>query len=198
MTEKIDLRIVKTETAIRNTFITLLGKKPFEKITVKDIITAAKINRSTFYLHYADKYDLMNKIEDQIVNNVSEYAELITHETIGPFLFGDAPLPHIKPLLERIQREPNIFIIMARNGRSHSLYSKIASFFSNRILAKADSFHRMDVPENQAIYEYKKEIGVAAFSTALTKWISGGFKEPVDVMEKLLTQVIKSLLYDQK
>lgn len=194
MTEKIDMRIAKTETAIRNTFITLLCKKPFEKITVKDITTAAKINRSTFYLHYVDKYDLMDKIEDQIVNDVSEYADLITHETIVPFLFGDVPLPHIKPLLERIQREPDIFIIMARNGRSHSLYSKIAAFFSTQILAKADPFHKMDVLENQTIYEYKKEIGVAAFSAALTKWISDGFSEPVDVMEKMLTQVLKSLL----
>ena len=198
MTEKIDLRIVKTEAAIKNTFITLLSKKPFEKITVKDIITAAKINRSTFYLHYVDKYDLMDKIEDQIVNDVSEYAELITHETLVPFLFDNAPLPHIKPLLERIQREPDIFIIMARNGRSYSLYSKIASFFSNRILAEADPFHQMNVPENQTLYEYKKEIGVAAFSAVLTKWISDGFNEPIDVMEKMLTQVIKSLLYDQK
>jgi probable dihydroxyacetone kinase regulator len=40
----------------------LMKTKKFDKIKVKDITSEANINRSTFYYHFEDKYDLLNKI----------------------------------------------------------------------------------------------------------------------------------------
>jgi len=55
---KNDLRVIKTRQNIRNTFIRLLSEKEFEDITVQELIDRAVINRSTFYKHFRDKYDL--------------------------------------------------------------------------------------------------------------------------------------------
>ena len=49
-----DLRIEKTENAIRNAFIQLRAKKALEKITIKELCEAALIHKSTFYSHYRD------------------------------------------------------------------------------------------------------------------------------------------------
>lgn len=57
-----DLRIVKTQAAIRSHFLDLLLQKNFNEITVKDITQAANIGRGTFYLHYKDKFDLLDKV----------------------------------------------------------------------------------------------------------------------------------------
>ena len=51
MTEKTDIRVIKTKVNIRRVFIELLYKKNFEKISVQDILDAAMINRSTLALH---------------------------------------------------------------------------------------------------------------------------------------------------
>ena len=51
-----DLRVLKTEELIRNTFLELLAQKEFTDISVKEITEKARINRSTFYKHYEDKY----------------------------------------------------------------------------------------------------------------------------------------------
>ena len=56
--KKKDLRIIKTRKALYNAFEELMKSKPFEQIKVSDICNEALINRSTFYDHYADKYDL--------------------------------------------------------------------------------------------------------------------------------------------
>lgn len=53
-----DLRVIKTRRNIEESLIHLLGRKSFEQITVQDILEEALINRSTFYKHYSDKYDL--------------------------------------------------------------------------------------------------------------------------------------------
>ena len=53
-----DIRMEKTEKAIKNAFIELRSKKPLEKITVKELCSLACINKSTFYSHYEDIYAL--------------------------------------------------------------------------------------------------------------------------------------------
>lgn len=43
-------------------FVRLLSKKPVEDITVTDICNEAHYSRETFYYHFKDKYDLINKV----------------------------------------------------------------------------------------------------------------------------------------
>ena len=62
-----DLRIEKTRQSIINAFIALRSGKPLEKITVKELCEKAMINKSTFYFHYADIYELSDFLETEIV-----------------------------------------------------------------------------------------------------------------------------------
>ncbi len=65
-----DLRIEKTEKAIRNAFLSLRAKKALEKITVKELCGLAMINKSTFYAHYPDIYALSDTLEDEVIQSV--------------------------------------------------------------------------------------------------------------------------------
>ena len=67
---KSDLRIRKTEQAIKNAFIELRAKKPLEKITVKELCELALINKSTFYSHYEDIYALSESMEQETVESI--------------------------------------------------------------------------------------------------------------------------------
>ena len=59
MSEKYDLRVIKTKKNLYESLIELMQEKRFEKIKVSDICNKALINRSTFYSHYEDKYELL-------------------------------------------------------------------------------------------------------------------------------------------
>lgn len=59
-----DLRVIKTRESIQAKFWSLLEKYPFDKISVKMLIDECRINRSTFYRNYEDKYDLLNQVAD--------------------------------------------------------------------------------------------------------------------------------------
>lgn len=65
-----DLRIEKTEKAIKNAFIELRAKKPLEKVTVTELCRLACINKSTFYAHYEDVYDLSDALEEEMVQAI--------------------------------------------------------------------------------------------------------------------------------
>lgn len=57
-----DRRILKTKRAIQQAFVEMLLETGFEPITVKAIAARANIGRKTFYLHFTDKYDLLDAI----------------------------------------------------------------------------------------------------------------------------------------
>ena len=83
MKEKTDLRVIKTRKILFDSLITLMKQKDFERIKISDICDVALINRSTFYAHYEDKYDLLlamiedlkNTLENELKKNKEEISK---------------------------------------------------------------------------------------------------------------------------
>ena len=50
----------------------LMNQFPFEKITVKTICDRAGVNRSTFYAHYTDIYDMIEQMENNLRKELME------------------------------------------------------------------------------------------------------------------------------
>ena len=79
-----DIRIEKTDRAIEKAFLELRAKTPLEKIKIKDLCALACVNKSTFYAHYQDIYDLSDRLEKKLIadilNSVSA-VELSTEQT---------------------------------------------------------------------------------------------------------------------
>lgn len=66
-------KTTKTQRKIQEALLELMKAKKFEVITVSDITSLIDINRSTFYRHYLDKYDVLEKIENNILAEVQEF-----------------------------------------------------------------------------------------------------------------------------
>ena len=83
MSEKMDRRIRKTRAQMRAGLAYLMKTKSIKEITVKDLVEAADINRSTFYLHYTDIYTMLETIENdlicQVQTAIQEYPLSLIH-----------------------------------------------------------------------------------------------------------------------
>ena len=75
-----DMRIVKTKRKARKAMITLLKEKKYDDISVKDICETAGISRGTFYLHYKDKYDLVQQYQAEFVKEGTKKALNLLNE----------------------------------------------------------------------------------------------------------------------
>ncbi|MFD2831596.1 TetR/AcrR family transcriptional regulator [Corticicoccus populi] len=69
---KDDLRKIKTRMALDGAFTSLIKEKSFDDISVKDITERAMINRGTFYMHFQDKYELLNAYETELLSGLSK------------------------------------------------------------------------------------------------------------------------------
>lgn len=131
--EKKDLRIVKTEKVLFEALIDLMKDKTFEEIKVSDICHKALVNRSTFYAHYNDKYELLETCiqdlkESLIVelNNNKEYKTLKEYYLEMICLF----LNHIE---ERKDLYKSILINNRNSIMMDILYDVVDSNITNEI-----------------------------------------------------------------
>ncbi|SDW15537.1 TetR/AcrR family transcriptional regulator [Paenibacillus sp. CF384] len=73
---KLDRRSAKTREAIYQALIALMAEKDFDAITINDISTKADIHRGTVYLHYSDKFDLLDKVIKSHLGNMMKFCIL--------------------------------------------------------------------------------------------------------------------------
>jgi AcrR family transcriptional regulator len=69
-----DVRIQRSRAALQQALFALSVEKGFAAVTVRDLTQRARVNRSTFYRHYLDKYDLLNQYFDQLQAQVVQTA----------------------------------------------------------------------------------------------------------------------------
>lgn len=72
---KVDRRIAKSQEAIKKAMIELMAEKAFDDITIQDIADRADVNRGTIYLHYTDKFNLLDKLMEEHITKLRETSE---------------------------------------------------------------------------------------------------------------------------
>lgn len=99
----IDRRILRTKAAIREALIGLIEEGGFEALSVRDIAARAAINRGTFYLHYKDKYDLLEQTEAEILQGLETIFMQANLASFRDLRRIDKPLPVIVALFEYLK-----------------------------------------------------------------------------------------------
>ncbi|MFM9281829.1 TetR/AcrR family transcriptional regulator [Paenibacillus jiagnxiensis] len=72
---KMDRRIRKSQEAIKKALIELMIEKNFDQITIQDISDRADVSRRTIYLHYMDKFDLLDKLIEEHIDEMRELCD---------------------------------------------------------------------------------------------------------------------------
>lgn len=124
--EKTDLRIVKTEQVINETFMEMLDEKPLEKISVTELAKRASINKGTFYLHYSDVYDLYNKTLERY------FEDLLDGSNCFDFFFDD-PKCFLVRFNDTLRAHSPEFHTLMQGRKEHGMPRMLSSHFKNKV-----------------------------------------------------------------
>lgn len=109
-----DLRVRRTRKLLTQALIEGTVEKGFEALTVRDITERAMVNRSTFYRHYLDKYDLLEQHLHEIYEVLEE----------GGGIIGEDHHEGLIKLLKQLQQFPSFYRVV--------LGAKADAFLSQR------------------------------------------------------------------
>ncbi len=113
-----DLREKKTKRSIQNAFLQLRAHKMLERITVIELSELAEISKATFYLHYKDIYDLSDKLQNEVIQQ-------ILNSITNPELFLSSPAQFTKELYTAFYAQQNLINILFSGAQASVLPLRI-------------------------------------------------------------------------
>ncbi len=131
-----DPRVRRTRKLLQQAFIEATVEKGFAALTVRDITERAMVNRSTFYRHYLDKYDLLeqhlNEIYDVFEQHLNAMYEMLEEE--GAIIEEDRNSGLIE-LLKQMQQFPDFYRVMLGPQADAFLSQRFRQQTQQRMLA---------------------------------------------------------------
>ncbi len=187
---KEDRRIRRTRNILKSSLAELMKEKDFKDITVKDIAERADVNRGTFYLHYKDTYDLLEKIEDEII---LEFQAMI--DMYRPKITITTLLPILDPIADYILKNKTLCFSLFENQSNNNFLNKFRSLISeNGAAFISDKFPNY----NKDIYEYYITFISFGIIGQIKHWSETNFKLPkkdlVAMVDKIITSAAQSVL----
>jgi AcrR family transcriptional regulator len=188
-----DLRVRRTQKLLREALIALIEERSFDVITVGEIAERAMVSRAAFYRYYQDKYNLVEKIFEEMVAVVVRDIDPIRRAAINRFdaqpatenpwgeLFGEAqlmPEPYVKLFEHFAQYERLYRALLGQRGSSlfvTKMRASIAETMSERLQALAYALNSKQIAESRVFADgFVPALIAAQLVDAITWWLEQG------------------------
>ena len=180
--KKTDRRTLKTRKVIYNSRMELLTEKELHKVTVQEISDMADINRTTFYKHFLDVYDLYDKLEQEIL---IEWGMLVLNmQDLRSKEFFDS-------LVGYVDKNRNVFKMVFSSKAPGQLRARFEKLLEG-LLQKIESEKKgADIKDTKLSYQtsYRSQGCIAVRS----RWIDQGADQPKDFIVKVLSELDTSV-----
>ena len=165
-------RSIITRRVFRESLTELMLEKGLQKISVNEICKRADMNRSTFYAHYEDQFDLLREIEDEFL--------IAQRKTVTESNFQDLAQEFEKYLGHLYQ-----------NGNLFTLLMHEAPDFRDRFIRETFNLYEMLQKSGVIVSEdpclAQKLYFVSGGSLILLeKWIEGNFEITTSEMADMI------------
>ncbi|MFP3916814.1 TetR/AcrR family transcriptional regulator C-terminal domain-containing protein [Lysinibacillus telephonicus] len=170
----IDRRVKKTRQVLKDALISLMAEKDFSNITVQDITRVADVNRATFYSHYHDKIDLIQKIAEEILNELNA---ILMKKSDGLRSYD-----LLVQIFEHLSEHSEFYTIMLSSNRFPGFWKKLYAIFRNATSRSTEFSDSDDSIPQDILNSYI----LGAYFGVVIQWIKRGMPySPKYMAEKL-------------
>ena len=171
----------------RQALLSLMGEKSFDIITVKDIVYRSNHSRSTFYLHYRDKYQLLEEIESELISGFEAQIRRVQTCRLVVFLNNIIQGFHPDFLLyfHYIKKNAEAFIPLVKNQHHLDFSHKFITGINKYRLEHASEWFGGEInPIHMQTFE--KHFN-GDFPNIFIDWVKNGLKPPEEEMAAMLS-----------
>lgn len=176
----LDARVRYTKMVIKEAFISLLKEKPLNKVTVTEICALADINRATFYKYYSDPFDLLDKLEQEMLASLQQSMKL------SPGSFREI----FNLIMVNIQSDGERYqTLFSENGDS-KFPGRIFSLYYEHIARDLSrQFPKLSPAQLEWLYYFVAQ-GCCGI---LERWIHGGMAESMEEVSNFADRLIADI-----
>ncbi len=183
---KPDQRARRTCERLGNALLTLIVEKPINDVTVQEVLDRASVGRSTFYLHFRDKEDLLLSQLEMFLETMSTALSVRKEES-------QRVVP-VAELFAHIGSQNKIYRTLSDSGHLNDFYDLAQGYFARGIEKRLVESSR---PSNLRLAKLPpRELAARASALAgsllslLRWWLDRGEKESPRAMDELFHRMV--------
>lgn len=174
--EKLDRRVKLTILILKDALIKSMQQKHISKISVKQLCEIADINRSTFYAHFQDQYDLLEYTCKEIIENLKIMLDKQQFNEKMPISFQA-----LNSILDYVKENANLF---------KALLSENCDIDIQRKLMNVVLTYHTNKKFDKRTQEYLSAFGLTGCVSMLQIWLRDGMPESTYRMTEIIMQAI--------
>ncbi len=179
--DKIDRRIKYTKMLLKNSLVELMREHPISKISVKMLCETADINRSTFYSHYSDQFDLLKKLEREVI---TEFEKHIEHHG---FQKHDAKtVQGLNQILIYIGENAELCKVLLSDNGDPDFQREIMILAQQKTITELRDFQKIDSRTS----EYLQSFAITGALNVVQKWLQDGMVESTEEMAEFTARLL--------
>lgn len=180
-------------TAVRfdKALLSLLEKKPFEYITIREICDEAGVNRSTFYLHYENTGDLLQETAEYVLSNFAAYFPADFLDITCAIIDCDLQnlnfinSKYLHPYLSFIKENQRMFKAVLSHPAAFDFNSIFQRLFDHIFMPILDRFHYPREEQRYVMMFYLN--GIMA---VITEWLKDDCKKSIEEISLIIFHCI--------
>ena len=180
--EPVDRRVRKTRRQLRECRITLLKEKKVQDITVRELTDMADLNRGTFYLHYKDVFDLLEKTEAELQEDFNQLVR--KHDAVD---LKQRPSVIFNEIYYLVYDNADLIEILLGENGDLSFVNRLKQLIREKCLKDWMEVFRSG---NAAAFDAFFSFIVSGCIGLVQYWLQTGLKETPEQMAKLTEHII--------
>lgn len=188
MNTKNNHRFHETEIRMESAMLELMKRTEFEEITVKKICEKAQVNRSTFYAHFIDIYDMLDKMEAFLSRELLEKYRYSSSEK--NIIFSEESLILF---LQHIKKHKYFYKINLQTRKSFPIKQGFEPLW-NKIIKPRCQKAGIASEEDMLYYFISFQAG---FTMILKHWVDTDCQKEEAAVAKIIKNSIPAVLYDR-
>lgn len=188
VSKKQDLRIQRTRKSLNQALITLMERKTFSAITIQELADEAMINRATFYLHYCDKYDLLEKcVKDNLDEIMLKHLTPVRHIKEGVFHM-EIFRAIVMEILKSVESNERFFQMMIQSNCDNLIKDYFIGLVHDNFLPQLGDLSFGTLSERYA--DVTIQLIVSAILGVITWWITSEDRESPEEIAGIVVDVV--------
>ena len=180
--EHVDRRVRKTRRQLRECLITLLKEKKVQDITVRELTDMADLNRGTFYLHYKDVFDLLEKTEAELQEDFNQL--VCKHDAVD---LKQRPSVIFNEIYSLVYDNADLIEILLGENGDLNFVNRLKQLIREKCLKDWMEVFRSG---NAAAFDAFFSFIVSGCIGLVQYWLQTGLKETPEQMAKLTEHII--------
>ncbi|QNI31313.1 TetR/AcrR family transcriptional regulator [Alloacidobacterium dinghuense] len=176
-----DQRIRRTHARLGSALVSLIQEKSMDDVTVQEVLDRASIGRSTFYLHFRDKDDLLLSQFEQFLEMMSTALSVRKEES-------HRVVP-VAEMFEHIGSQKKFYRMLEDSGRLDDFFELAEGYFARGIERRLKELKRLPkLPQRELT---ARTFALAGSLLSLLRWwMDRGTKESPATMDEMFHRMV--------